>query len=367
MSFESGSLSFRMYYVEQAMPKDVVERLAARQAPPIKSMGTEPIHGWIGGRHLMDTPVTEENTHFGGYLRAGLLKAEKKVPAATLQAECRLEEQAHMKAENKPFVDRKTRSEIRKNILARLLPTMPPSLKATWFIYEPDARIIFATSTSESASDAFRIHFRNALGFDPVPVSAETAAEKLGLSARDWGKSSFSPEVPDSAMDENPGMDFITWLWFASEARGGLFELADVGKVGLMIDGPLSVSRAGEGAHVVTLKDGLPTISAEAECALLAGKKLVQAKMALACTGDENWRCTFNASEWLVRGLKLPESKEMLDAASEFQSRIQNLNKFYNILMGLFAEFAKERADAASWKKTQGEIHQWVRDRKSKK
>ena len=77
------------------MPKDALERFAAHAAPPLKSVGVESVHGWVGGRHMLDLPITEESAFYGGYLRLVLMKAERKVPTSLLRAECMLEEWAH--------------------------------------------------------------------------------------------------------------------------------------------------------------------------------------------------------------------------------------------------------------------------------
>ncbi len=367
MSFENGLISFRIFHVPHRLPKNAVERFAQRAAPPLKSMGVDPVHGWIGGRHLLDVPITDENAFFGGYLRLVLLKAERKVPKSLLRAECMLEEFAHMRLENKPFVDRKTRSDIRKQVMARLLPTMPPTLKGIPFVYDERASVLYAGATSENQTEAFRINFRNAAGFDAIPITAATAAVQSGANIANWGKTSFSPEVPDSAMEETPGLDFLTWLWFASEARGGLFDTKEHGRVAVALEGPLLFTRVGEGAHEMSLRHGLPTISAEAKTALLSGKKLERAKLILARSGDENWSCSFDTDAFVFRGLKLPESKEILDAASMFQDRVQKLGQFREMLMELFAQFVAERGDPRRWANTQKAIHRWVADRTSKR
>jgi len=367
MSLEHGSISFRIFRLPHRLPKDVVERFARHAAPPLKSMGTDPVHGWVGGRHLLDVPITEENAFHGGHLRLVLLKAERKVPKSLLRAECMLEELAHMRAENKPFVDRKTRSDIRKQVMARLLPTMPPTLKGIPFVCSERDGILYAGATSETQTDAFCLNFRNTTGLDSIPLTAETAALELGTSTRAWGKTSFTPELPDSAMEETPGQDFLTWLWFGSEARGGLFDTQQHGRVAVAVEGPLLFSRVGEGAHVMSLRDGLPTISAEAKTALLSGKKLERAKLLLARSSDETWSCSFDADAFVFRSLKLPESKEMLDAASGFQDRIQKLDLFREILFDLFAQFAAERGEPSRWANTQKQIHRWVADRTSKR
>ena len=111
MSFESGSVATRLFYAVKGLPKDAVERFSRHEAPPLKSLGSQSTQGWVGGRHLLDVPITEENAHYGGYLRLALVKAERKVPTSLLRAECLLEEVAYMQEEGKPFVDRKARKK----------------------------------------------------------------------------------------------------------------------------------------------------------------------------------------------------------------------------------------------------------------
>ena len=134
MSFESGSVATRLFYVVKGLPKDAVTRFNNHVAPPLKNLGSQSQQGWVGGRHLLDAPITDENAYYGGYLRLALVKAERKVPTSLLRAECMLEEVAYMQEEGKPFVDRKARSDIRKQVMSRLLPTMPPTLKGIPFI-----------------------------------------------------------------------------------------------------------------------------------------------------------------------------------------------------------------------------------------
>jgi len=367
MSFESGSVATRLFYVVKGLPKDVVERFAAHAAPPLKSLGSQSIQGWVGGRHLIDVPITDENAFYGGYLRLALMKAERKVPTSLLRAECMLEEVAYMRAEGKPFVDRKTRSEIRKEVMNRLLPTMPPTLKGIPFVYDDRDRVLYAGALSESQLDAFLINFKATVGVDLVPIVADTAAAKRrSIDVADWRKTSFSPEVPDEEMEDTPGLDFLTWLWFASEADGGVFNLKEFGELGAAIEGPLLFTRAGAGAHEISLRKGLPTVSAEAKTALLSGKKLRRAKLLFA-RPEEKWSCSFDAETFVFRGLKLPDPKEMLDPASRFQYRVQQLANFRGLFFELFDLFLDDRSDAKGWSATKKEIHQWSAERAMRK
>jgi len=363
MSFESGSIAVRMFYVRKALPKDVVEKFAKHAAPPLKSMGTAAVQGWVGGRHLIDVPITDENAFYGGYLRLALVKAERKVPTSLLRAECMLEEVAYMRAEGKPFVDRKARSEIRKDVMGRLLPTMPPTLKGIPFVYEDREHLLYAGALSENQLDAFLINFKATVSVDLIPVNAGTASAKMrGINVADWSKTSFSSEVEDDEMEDAPGLDFLTWLWFASEARGGIFATKEHGELGVAIEGPLLFTRAGAGAHEISLRKGLPTVSAEAKTALLSGKKLRRAKLMLA-RADEKWTCSFDAETFVFRGVKLPDPKEMLDPISRFQERVMRLGDFRVLFFDLFDRFLDDRCDVKKWTATKKEIHQWSAER----
>src|SRR6266403_1206531 len=82
MSFESGSVATRLFYVVKGLPKDAVTRFNNHVAPPLKNLGSQSQQGWVGGRHLLDAPITDENAYYGGYLRLALVKAERKVPTS---------------------------------------------------------------------------------------------------------------------------------------------------------------------------------------------------------------------------------------------------------------------------------------------
>jgi hypothetical protein len=363
MSFESGSVAFRIFYLGHALPQDAVERFAKHAAPPLKSIGTEPAQGWVGGRHLLDVPITEENAVYAGYLRLVLMKAERKVPTSLLRAECMLEEVAWLRAENKQFVDRKTRGEIRKQVLARLLPDMPPTLKGIPFVYDPRARLIYAGALSEKQMDAFTFHFHNTTGIKLIPVGVATAAaERHRLDVRDWPRTSFSPEVADEEMEDTPALDFLTWLWFASESRGGIFKSKEYGDVGVHLEGPLLFTRAGAGAHEIAVRKGLPTVSAEAKTALLSGKKLRRAKVLIA-RADEAWSCSFDVEQFVFRAVKLPEPTEALEPVSRFQDRMLKLDAFRCLVLELLDRFVAERHDPKKWAGIQTEIHKWAADR----
>lgn len=366
MSFENGSASFRIFYVPRPLPRDAIERFASHAAPPIDTLADGAIHGWVTGRHLLDRNITDETATYGGFLRLTLMQAERKIPESLLRAECKMEELAHMKAEGTDRVTGSVRREIRRSIEARLLPQMPPQLKGIPFVYDARNELLYCAALSDKQVDAFQIHFAQTIGFSLIPATPDMAAMKRQQSnVRDWDPSSYSPDRDDDEVSHDPGLDFLTWLWFVAEARGGQMKIGDLGDIAIMIEGPLMFVIEGSGAHEAVLRKGEPLLSSEAKASLLDGKKLRRAKVTLA-RGDQAWTFTFDAVPFVFRGLKLPEG-EKLDAISKFQERMDLLDLFQRAFLGLYDRFVAERRDAKKWNASIKDIHAWVKERRTRK
>jgi hypothetical protein len=362
MGFEKGSLSFRVFFASRDLGVEDVDKFAAQALPPLSTLAEEEVHGWVAGRHLLDRNVTEENAFLGGYLRLTLTQAKKKVPTSLLQAECAVEEMAMMEAEEKQYLNQQMRSEIKKQVKERLLPDMPPQLKGIDFVFDERSHIIYASATSEKQVDAFVLSLMQTTGCGATPADPETIAEKAeGIDTHNWGPASFSDELEDGMVDGTAGREFLMWLWFCSEMRGGLENIPDVGEIAYMVEGPLTFVMEGKGAHEITLKKGQPMVSAELKSALTSGKKLKKAKVQFA-RGEEVWAFTFDADEFIFRSLKLPQT-ETFDRVGKFQERMVLLETFRQSFFHLYSAFVKERNDSKAWKETKGQMRKWVADR----
>ena len=128
MSFDKGNISFRIFYLKNGLSESAIEKFADHVAPPIDTLGTSPIRGWVSWRHLLDHDVSEKTCYFSPWYHVAAMQAEKKVPPKLLKAYCRLEEDVLMRAENLQFVNRKQRAEIKKRVFEQLQPQMPPTL-----------------------------------------------------------------------------------------------------------------------------------------------------------------------------------------------------------------------------------------------
>ena len=365
MGFESSSISFRLLHLPQALPERVVARFARHALPPLDTLGVGKVTGWVSGRHLLDRNLTDENALYGGYLRLTLVAAERKIPAALFRAECKLEELAQLAASGQDRLSARLRSDIRQQVTARLLPQMPPQLKAIPCVCEPAGTRLWAAALADKQTDEFLLHFHQAAGLSPVPLTPEAAAMRRQVDVRQWDVSCFSAEAEGEPVSDRVGLDFLTWFWFVSEARGGLVAVPQLGSFGLLLEGPLTFVMEGGGAHEVILRKGEPRLGAEAKAALLSGKKLKRAKITLA-RGDQTWACTLDAENFVFRGLRLPPT-EQVDAVSRFQDRLRLIELFQDAFLGLYDQFLDERNNAASWKKTIAELQRWVAGRATRK
>jgi hypothetical protein len=160
-----------------------------------------------------------------------------------------------------------------------------------------------------------------------------------------------------------PGQEFLTWLWFKAETQLGQIALSDGRVVSVLVEGPLVFRREGQGAHAVVLKKGAPESSAEAKTCLMGGKKLKEARLTLALDGERVWSFGFEADEFLVRGLKLPQSAGALDGLSRFQERMVFLEEWREMFLDLFGAFVGVRGDGKKWRGVLGEIREWVAGR----
>jgi len=103
------------------------------------------------------------------------------------------------------------------------------------------------------------------------------------------------------------GQEFLTWLWYKSEERGGTIFLPGTGDIQVVFEKHMLLE-SGEGESLEKLIcRGLQTELQEARTGLRMGKKLEQARIYLA-KGDYEWRLTLGATLFEFRSVSLPRT-----------------------------------------------------------
>ena len=365
MPFDKGTITFRICRLDEELPADALERFKSLAAQSLDMLNDEPMWGWVSPRHLLDCNLTEDNIKTAGYYHLCLRQAEKKIPASLLNAECRLEELSRMAANNTNHISKKERKAIKEEVTAHLLPQMPPQLSGTYFTVDNAEKLLFTTAVSQHSLDIFLGMFSKTFGYEPIPLTPEYVASNMyGISADDVPSICISPALkqPDGEINGTLGENFLTWLWYYQEARGGVLPPSKLGEFAMMIDGPLTFkAEEGNGAVESVVRKGTPTISAEAKAALMVGKKLKSAKFIIARDKQE-WSCTLDANEFIFRGLKLPEG-EALEPAAVFEERMTNLFIFHSVFFGLFEKFLNEMTTAEKLAEYKKKAQEWISNR----
>ncbi|MFC1837281.1 hypothetical protein ACFLYW_01205 [Thermodesulfobacteriota bacterium] len=112
------------------------------------------------------------------------------------------------------------------------------------------------------------------------------------------------------------GQEFLTWLWFKSEERGGAVQLPGTGDILIVFEKHMLLE-SGEGeSHERLICKGLQTELQEARTGLLMGKKLEKARIYLA-KGDYEWRFSLSATLFEFRSVSLPKTVSAGDESSD--------------------------------------------------
>lgn len=365
MSLESGSFALTVFRLPGKLPDDILEKFSAKSAGKLDELKDEVSVGWVSGRHLLEREIDETTCILGGHVHLNLRISQRKIPNALLKAECRKEELEYMLQNNVQHMPSKVRREIRKNIMELRISQMPPVINGIPLVIDKKAGFLYFASASQKVTETFLDMLYQTIKLDPARYDIDELCYKAFKQKSDaLDPLNFAEKPKDKS--HCPGRDFLTWLWFFSEAHNGKIKHHQYGEFELFIDGPFTLAfgeeAAGEGAAETVVRNGNPAKSAEVKAALSVGKKLRKAKITLN-RGKEIWKTSFDADRFTFSGFNLPEGEE-LEQNSAFSERINNIYIFFEIFGDLFAKFA-DATKPENRKKSEKEIINWAKERDS--
>lgn len=161
------------------------------------------------------------------------------------------------------------------------------------------------------------------------------------------------------------GQEFLTWLWFKSDERGGTIFVPDIGDVQVVFEKHMLLEYGKGDAHETLICQGLQTELKEARTGLAMGKKLEQARILLAKDNYE-YHLTLKAGLFEFRSVKLPKtmaaSEEGDDPAAvegRLLDRIGLLEEAAGTVDELFRLFLKSRV-SPDWDKEVAKMRTWI-------
>jgi hypothetical protein len=161
------------------------------------------------------------------------------------------------------------------------------------------------------------------------------------------------------------GQEFLAWLWYKSEERGGSVDVPGIGDVTVVFEKHMLLEFGeGESSDKVICR-GLQTELKEARAGLMMGKKPEQARIRLA-RGDYEYSVTLAAATMEFRNVKLPKTVDSADEGNDAESmegrileRISLFQDLSSLVNELFRMFVNQRV-SDQWPEELNRIRQWV-------
>lgn len=364
MSFQNGSFGFRVLMLSEAWPADWAERMGKQlAATDLKSIGKRAVdRGWTMGDNLLDVDLRPAAAT--GLVHVAARTAMRKVQPALLAAATAKAIRERLAAEGKAYLKVKVRNEIRMEIEDALLEEAPAALAAVSLLTEVGAKLAFAGATTTAEAEALAVMEMGTKLPGFFYAFPDQLARQQGVEIGHRNGTIFAPESKELFCELRIGCEFLTWLWWAAEAQGGIFQRKGFGAVTAAVEGPLTLAEAaGGGSMRVRLTDGLPTASVEAKAALRAGKILTRARVMLAKNADRVFGFTLDGEDFTFRATKLPAGEAMV-AEARLEERYAALREMWALFVDLYLTFLDAWKDAERWQETVvPDIREWVGER----
>ena len=162
------------------------------------------------------------------------------------------------------------------------------------------------------------------------------------------------------------GQEFLTWLWWKSEERGGTVEVPEVGDVTLVFEKHMLLEFGeGESSEKI-ICSGLQAELQEARTGLQMGKKLEQARIRLDYNNYE-FSFTLAAALMEFRSVRLPKTETTESDKSENPEEVEGMileriflfEELIRMVNKLFLMFLKVRV-GEEWHNELPKVRNWI-------
>ncbi|MDO3379007.1 recombination-associated protein RdgC [Geoalkalibacter halelectricus] len=381
MGILSNTVSFLHYQVVGELPSGdpgewAAPLLAKNAFVPIDNSNEEVSTGWVGLDDAQDATFADRRDFFRPpFLTFALRRDQRRVPAALLRRHLERAEEEFLAAHpGLQRVPKDKREELRESVkgmlLARALP-VPSLYDAVWDL---ERGLLTFTGTNSRIAEIFEAQFRQT--FDGLRLVALHPFARAQAVVPDELRDALSRENKagtDAVLEqiqENTwlGADFLRWLLALTVSGRSTFRVrregpAVAGETFIafldqrlqLAAGPQRITVAGPQDHY-----------AEARLAVESGKEIAEATIFLE-KGEDAWKTTLKAEQFVFRSFKAPGVKPEKDAITDekseleavFYERMQVLAAGLQLFDSLLAEFLGERL-AADWPRRAQELQEML-------
>ncbi|MDO5674317.1 MAG: hypothetical protein Q4G66_05290 [bacterium] len=162
------------------------------------------------------------------------------------------------------------------------------------------------------------------------------------------------------------GQEFLTWLWYKSEERGGSVNLPERGDVTVIFEKHMLLEYGDGEEREKVICRGLQTELKEARAGLSLAKKPEQARLRLSWN-DHEFGVTLTAALFEFRNIRLPKTVDRSDEGdgpehleARLLERIALFELLSSLVLDLFAVFIDLRASPQKWPQELTRIRAWI-------
>jgi len=162
------------------------------------------------------------------------------------------------------------------------------------------------------------------------------------------------------------GQEFLTWLWWKSEERGGSISLPEQGDIIVVFEKHMLLEYGEGQSNEKLICRGLQTELKEARTGISIGKKLEQARIRIE-ENELEWSFTLAAGLMEFRNVKLPKTAALDENIEDKEKESEGLileriflfEELIRIVNGLFKLFLDVRL-GSYWQQEIQKIKGWV-------
>ena len=369
MAFTSGPVSFQRFLIDGPMPTDVTDKyVKAVNDHAFGRLAVLPDDtqlGWIGPHHLFETEIEGERIACGPYVHLAVRVDRLKAPPNVVKAYVQVEQQTMLQAKGREFLNRSEKRQAREKALIRADQEARAGnfrrMNSYPLLIDAKHRSVFLGTLSTTVADKVMQLFYDTFGRGLEPADPERLAQRaLDREKKARALESLVPFTlvtpPDPPADRDVfgetdlrflGKEFLTWLWFQTEADDGPLRVSTGDEVTVLLDKTLRLKCDFGLTGVDVLTADNPTSLPEAKAALRIGKQPTRAGLILG-TPQGEFRLTLDGQRLAVSGLVLPEDETAQDEPAILEQRFELVADAAHLLDALFEMFVLRRT-ARSW------------------
>ena len=344
MGIQSASATFTRFLVEDPAKKDFWEYVRRGLQAGAHQEGTgdrAETAGFASWDDLFDASFENDSHHKAEYLAFQFRVDRRKVPSVLLRQQFKTAVRKFRDENGGRWPSRQDKQKLREDLLDGLLARALPHPSGCEVVWNTRKGTLLVGTRGKRMTEAVHVHLENHLRIRPAPLYHLRWALRL-LAGQPQEAARLNSMVPTESANAREearflGYEFLTWLWYSSEDRGGKIVLED-GKQGEIHPGERMVlSRPDDGRERVVCSSPVVSLD-EARTALQRGKMVEEIQLFLRI-GENEYSLHLDTDLSSVRGLRTP--RQIREPAQEDEADGRFLERMY------FLEEVSEGLDAA--------------------